>query len=1089
MAIQTIRPLAPGPSQRGRGELVFRWLVVCLVVVSSASPVAGEVLPKEGGSSGFELRPDQEIVFEAALSAGDFLHVEVDQTSVNVELELLEGEVSLESINRVPRAWAHEELHALPESDVTYRLVVRSVGTRPGRATLRVVRSGPATVTDRERYAAEQLLRTTRVRRGERGSRDVTPEWLERARRAAQMFGDLGLQDRYAMAQVRIATLLILLDRPIEAVEATERGIAIAREAGERGAECRLRLTRAEAVYQRSVDEALEEERYIVEHFSPEEFPDCLLGAYRLLIFDLNPIGQHEQAVEIFHRALPLTDTLDTPWERAGLWMNVGTAYLGLADLSQALSAFKTAQVAYEANGDLRQSMLALDNLSIALRALGEFEGLVDAQRQVVAMLEKQSEPGNLMTALSNLAETLRVTGDREAARATYQRALAVKETQPAELANAARSFARALVEWNELEPAKPLLDRALEIDRGLGNLRGVLATSVEIGRWHRASGDVDAARKVLEETADRAGDLRMFSIEYRARTELAELLWQQRDRAAVEAVERSIELAERQRRNLSSDRLRSSQSATLRRIYDLAIEIELDRLVDGPATIDAERVFFLAERARARSLRDFLEGARRHAELEMNPVLVEREQRLLREIEALSRKRWELKVEPVADQRSKDELRDLERRIFAAENQLEVLATDRVREDPLRAAMLEWQPFTLSQVRSALAGRTLLSYHVMEERILLFVVDANELTLHVIPATEEIERFASAFRRAVRRPSRFVGQFAVSASGLYEALVRPAAGQIGERALIVSPDGWLNEVPFETLLTHMPEQGSGWDDLAFFVRKHEISYASSAGVLRALRSNSERPEPDDVLLALADPAPAIGGTSLADTAAPETASYSLTRSLANAERLGRRRADGSVGFGRLPFARSEVGAIRELRSKVDGAAGPRVETLIGEDATEAAVRSARGQQARYLHFAVHGYLDPELLGQSALVLTPDARHDGLLQLREILRLRFRADLVTLSACETAGGRNESGEGVMSLARAFLFAGASSLVASLWEVSDQASALLMKRFYEGLFDGRSGVAALRAAKLELIGDPATAHPYYWGPFVLAGNPQ
>lgn len=1083
------RRFAPGRRWQHGSRLVRYALVASLVLASGASAQNRESLPSEGGSSVVDLEPGEEVVFEAVLRSGEFLHAVADQTSVNIELELLEGETKLESINRVPRAWSSEELLALPERDVTYRLVMRSVGTRPGRATLRVVRRGPATSEDHLHFEAEQLMRSTRVRRGERGSKTVTEEWLERAARAAEMFGALGLHHSQATAHRRIATLSILLGRPLDAVEATERGIAVARSAGDRRAECRLRLTRAEAVYNRSVEEALEEERYIVEHFSPAEFPDCLLGAYRLLIYDLNPAGQHEEAIEIFRRALPLTDTLDTPWEKAGLWNNVGTAYLGIGDLSEALSAFKTAQEAFEANGDRRQSMLALDNLVTVLRALGELEGLADAQRQVVAMLEQQSEPGDLMTALSSLAETLRLLGQDDEARKTYRRALSAEPSQPAAVANAARSHAAALIDWNELGPAKPLLDRALEIDRGLGNLRGVLVTSIEVGRWHRGRGELEQARSVLVETADRAGDLRMFTVEYHARTELAELLWKQRDGAARDAVERSIELVERQRRNLSSDRLRSSQSSALRRIYDLAIEIELEGTGRGSSALDAEHLFFLAERARARSLRDFLEDARRHAETQIDAVLAEREQELLREIESLSRERWEQKIEAVSDGRSPGELRALERRIFAAENELEVIAADRLRQDPLRGAMLEWQPFDLRQVRSALAGRTLLSYHVMDERILMFVVDDEDLTLHVIPATDELERLADSFRGSVRGPSRFVGQFAVSAVGLYEALIRPAAEQIGSRALIVSPDAWLNEVPFGALLTRMPEQGERWNDLAFLVREREISYVPSAGVLRALRANSDRPQPDDVLLALADPTPEFGFASRVASAVPVASSYSVTRSLANAERLGRRRSDGAVGFGRLPFARSEVDSIAGLLSKRSPGTGPRVVSLVGEEATEAAVRTQRGQQARYLHFAVHGYLDPELLGQSALVLTPDAKHDGLLQLREILRLRFRADLVTLSACETAGGRNEAGEGVMSLARAFLFAGASALVASLWEVSDEASAALMTRFYEGVFDGANTASALRAAKLELIGDPATAHPFYWGPFVLAGSSQ
>lgn len=105
------------------------------------------------------------------------------------------------------------------------------------------------------------------------------------------------------------------------------------------------------------------------------------------------------------------------------------------------------------------------------------------------------------------------------------------------------------------------------------------------------------------------------------------------------------------------------------------------------------------------------------------------------------------------------------------------------------------------------------------------------------------------------------------------------------------------------------------------------------------------------------------------------------------------------------------------------------------------------------------------------------------------MRLRLSADLVTLSACDSATGREYPGEGVVSLSRAFLYAGASSLIASLWDIADQATSELMTRLYRGLLEGQPKAQALRAAKLSLLATPRTAHPYYWAPFLLSGLPH
>ena len=123
---------------------------------------------------------------------------------------------------------------------------------------------------------------------------------------------------------------------------------------------------------------------------------------------------------------------------------------------------------------------------------------------------------------------------------------------------------------------------------------------------------------------------------------------------------------------------------------------------------------------------------------------------------------------------------------------------------------------------------------------------------------------------------------------------------------------------------------------------------------------------------------------------------------------------------------------------------------------------------------------------QSA-IRNPQSVEDGLLQVYEIFNLKLNADLVVLSACKTGLGKEVRGEGLIGLTRAFMYAGARSLVVSLWQVADPSTAELMVKFYEQLDRATDKAAALRQAKLELIQAGRFAHPYYWAPFILAGE--
>jgi CHAT domain-containing protein len=224
-----------------------------------------------------------------------------------------------------------------------------------------------------------------------------------------------------------------------------------------------------------------------------------------------------------------------------------------------------------------------------------------------------------------------------------------------------------------------------------------------------------------------------------------------------------------------------------------------------------------------------------------------------------------------------------------------------------------------------------------------------------------------------------------------------------------------------------------------------------------------QRPAPDRSLLAFADPALAS-----AQNVTPALTAY----------------RERGLPLTRLPSARLEVAGIRSLFQPAAS------QVYVGEQAQEQTVKTEKLESFRYVHFAAHGYFDDEEPSRSGIVLSQqgDPGNDGILQAAEIMRLRLNADLVTLSACQSGLGKILAGEGVMGLSRAFFYAGSQSLVVSLWNVNDAATAELMKSFYANLKSGMGRDQALRKAKLSLMSsrNRSWRNPYFWAPFIFMG---
>jgi CHAT domain-containing protein len=365
--------------------------------------------------------------------------------------------------------------------------------------------------------------------------------------------------------------------------------------------------------------------------------------------------------------------------------------------------------------------------------------------------------------------------------------------------------------------------------------------------------------------------------------------------------------------------------------------------------------------------------------------------------------------------------------------------------------------PISLREAQGLLgADTTLLEYHLGRERSFLWFVTASFAEVFTLPPRSIIEEDIFKLNGFISE-----GQFSdleakaiPVARRLSKILLGPVADRLGNRRLVVVSDGAIHYVPFSAL----PDPAGsfpGWQGIwpSPLLLRHEIVSLPSASVLEAIRSEiSHRKPPSRALAVLAVPSFAPGD------------------------------------FPPLPHSEEEARRILNLV--------PREQALeaIGVKATRDLVMSGKLSQYRFIHFITHALnsLDfPELSSVILSQIDPAGRYrNGNLRFQDIRDLDLPADLVVLSACKTALGKEVQGEGLVGLAQAFMYAGAARVVVSLWNVNDESTPLLMDRFYRAiLVDGHSPAAALRAAQLWMSKQPKWQSPYYWASFELQGEWQ
>lgn len=774
-------------------------------------------------------------------------------------------------------------------------------------------------------------------------------------------------------------------------------------------------------------------------------------------------LGDYSQASDYYQQALTLVVDLDDSNRQAILLANIGLVHDALGDHRQALDYYMQALDIQQQLGDLSGQAYTLNNIGGIYDDIGRFQEALNYFQQALDLARQINDPWIEARALNNIGDTYTAIGDFDQALTYMNRSLTIRRDigdRDGE-ATTLNNIGTVYNDLDEHQKALEYIEKALTIWREIGGRSGEGTALHNLGTTYRYMKDFDQARNYYEqalmvehEVYDREGEaitLNSIGVTFADQNRFSEALdYYQRalpirqevgDRLGEAVSLGNIGFAYEQQGNIAQAITFYQQAIDVFESVRSNIKVEELTTLFASQHIDTyehlvsllwntgrfEEAFGYVERARARAFLDQLASGRVDFRAGTSAELLEREQALGTEIAALRQQLVTLRNRP-SDEWNTDTIAGVESELAAREADYAQLLTELKLKSPEVVSLISVDVASLADVQSLLdANTTLVEYFVTKDSTLAFIITRNTFeTVTIDVSRDDLTQTITTFRDFASLDS----PYPASLKQLYAWLIAPLKDKLKTPLVGIIPHGVLHYLPFAALTDS--EHYFGDDNVLFSL--------PSASTLRFLQA--KRKPVTDTVLALGNPA----------TTEP--------------------------GLAPLHFAQQEAETIADLYG---------TQPLVDDKATETALRAQAGGTG-IVHLAAHGEYNEYNPLFSAIYLAGDNENDGRLEVHEIygLDLTQSTDLVVLSACQTQVGAVSAGDEVVGLTRAFLYAGSPTLIASLWNVDDEPTALLMERFYTHLREGMGKAQALQQAQSEVrVQYP---HPYYWAAFVLTGDP-
>lgn len=842
----------------------------------------------------------------------------------------------------------------------------------------------------------------------------------------------------------------------------------------------------------------------------------------------------HSLALQTAQRALTLWQTTSDKAGTARAYFQIARYHLAQSDLPEAIQNYEQALQLRRDLNDSRGQAETLIMMGITNARRGEWVQAISLFLQAQGLIKDGDEPYYLGQISSGLGYIFNESGLPEKGLIHYQRALnyylrtaderdnqrsllgvgytyyllgnytealnhfrqAVASFEPGSLdaAEGNEYLGRVHSAMGQFDVALPHLEFALARYTKAGNPREAARVRALIARIYQQQGRLDRARAYYRQaltTFDKLSDRINQAAVYYGLGQL-ELKSENYD-AAEDYLQQSIKATEDVRRISTSSDLTAAFSATVYERYEKYIECLMRRHAARPSDNLAAKAFETSELARARSLAELLRDTQTNLVPGLDPQLADREKSLRQSL----RVKEDYKVALLGKKAyRKEELAALEEELARLDAEYkEVNETIRARY-PSYGQLTRPAAWGLRQIQEQVITddeTVLLEYSLGADRSYVWAVTRDGFKSYELPAQSLIDEAARrVYETLVSLPSAdptgepsLTDEPSPEAAELAQMILAPVAGELNKRRIIVVADGALNYIPFQAL-----PSPSGKREL--LVANYEVVNAPSASILGELRQEAARRQPAPKMLA-------AFGDPVFDANYAQRKAAGDGEQLASAHSLQDERFRHALRDIELKGDAYDPAAIQPMfYNKQEMAYLSRVaskdETFVaaGFDASREQLRDTDLSKFAILHFATHGFLDPAHPENSGLMLSTVDRdgqkQNGFLGLQDIYGLRAPVDLVVLSACRTALGQDVRGEGLIGLTRGFMYAGASSVLASLWKVDDEATAELMQLFYGNLLQrGMTPAEALRAAQNSMRQQPQWRSPYYWAAFTLQGE--
>ena len=794
-------------------------------------------------------------------------------------------------------------------------------------------------------------------------------------------------------------------------------------------------------------------------------------------------LGNYRNSLDYYNKTLKLAIETGNRWAECRCYNGIGSVYTKQSEYLRALEFNEKGLALANTTNDEACQSYCLENIAVIYNSLGDQIKTIECHKKALEVSRKTGDKDEIARQLTDIGSTYQLNGNYKAALKYYNESVKVltEIDDKMELSRTYGNLGDLMIELKEYDKAKDYLDKALNISRELSSNSMLTYQLLN-------SGFLEYYRKNYKDSYKLFSDV----LKYEVLMNVPELYWQakygqamvlekqSKPEKALDHYKSAINKIEAVQRLLPVEKYKSGFFENHITIYQDAIALLSSMQKQYPAENYDTLAFNYAERAKARAILENLVESRADVSHGIDDGLKQQEQQILKNI---AEEQKMLYNATISDKKRKS----IQSNLKAYEDSLEKVSREIKMKNTKYSHLFYPKSYTVNKLQRDILNphEYILEFSLGNKQSHLWLISKDEFRFYELPENTVIEKTVKEYMHTIDQPVGLTNPFSNHISkgkDVFNLLLRKCTQEIDKGShLIIVPDGILNYLPFESLIT---EEESNDESPHYLIEDYTLSYSPSSTSIAFFNKPNSPGTSQKYLLAFGDPYFRTSLDNLQSTAIRGKSSGSEINIDIENDAHTLYEEEG-FDFTPLPYSGTEVSSISGLFPK------SKCVTYLKKEASEEILKHENLEQYKYIHFATHGLIEENLPFRSGIVLSTNdsSNEDGILQVNEIMNLKLNADMVVLSACQTARGKLYKGEGIVGLARAFFYAGASSVAVCLWNINDRSSAGLMKDFYSGLVNGKDKKEALQQAKLDMIHseNKLYRHPYYWAPYVIVGN--